>query len=470
MKHYFEGNRELFAGLAMESLEKEWTKYPVIHLNLSLAKGRTRDELVDYLGRLMSDYEKLYGSDGREVLPGDKLEGLIKRAYEKTGQRVVVIVDEYDAPLLEVLHEDEETLNGIRKVMRQFYEPLKACEEYLKFVFITGITKFSQLSIFSTINHLKNISMTNKYAAICGITESELHSVLEEDILSLSKGLDLSYEETLSKLKEQYDGYHFCVKSEDIYNPFSLLSAFDDQALGSYWFASGTPTYLIRQMKRFNLDITTLDGVRADVSAFDVPTEAMVDALPLLYQSGYLTIKHYDSDSDSYIIGIPNKEVKVGLTNSLIPVYTSLNPNNLSAGLITDFCTALKKDDIESAMKILRSYLAGIPYMSGDKEMLADEEKAEAHYHLIFYLMFSMMNRKLQAEVRTARGRVDIVMYTAKSIYVFELKINRPAAEALAQIDSRDYALPYESDGRKVVKVGVSFSTETRTVEEWIVA
>jgi flavodoxin len=468
LKHYFEGSKELFNDLAMEKLEKEWTKYPVIHLNLSRAKGRSEDEISDYLGRLLSDYEKLYGKVS-DVHPGDKLESLIKQAYEKTGQRVVVIVDEYDAPMLEVLHEDEETTEAIRKIMRQFYEPLKSCEEYLKFVFITGITKFSQLSIFSTINHLKNISMTNKYAAICGITESELHSVFEDDIHTLSQELGLSYEETLQRLKEQYDGYHFCAKSEDIYNPFSLLSAFDNLAIRQYWFASGTPTYLIRQMKRFNIDVTTLDDITAAEINFDVPTERMTTAIPLLYQSGYLTIKGYDKDVNLYTLGIPNEEVRIGLMDSLIPLYTNLDSQNIASGLFSRFAKAIMQDDIDTAMQALRSYLAGIPYMSGDKEMLANEERAEAHYHLLFYIMFSFLNIMLQTEVRTARGRVDIVVHTKTSIYVFELKINRPAADALAQIDSKDYALPYEQDGRKVVKVGVSFSTRTGTVEEWIV-
>jgi hypothetical protein len=468
LKHYFEGSKELFGGLAMEKLEKDWTKYPVIHLNLSRAKGRGREELSDFLGRLLADYEKLYGRIERG-LPGDQLESLIKQAYERTGQKVVVIVDEYDAPMLDVLHEDEDTLGYIRKIMRQFYEPLKTCEEYLKFVFITGITKFSQLSIFSTINHLKNISMTNRYAAICGITESELRGVFEEDIHSLSKELGQSHEETMQQLKEQYDGYHFCAKSEDIYNPFSLLSAFDNLAIRQYWFASGTPTYLIHQMKRFNIDVTTLDDITAAEINFDTPTENMSTAIPLLYQSGYLTIKDYDIYTKTYTLGIPNEEVRVGLMDSLIPMYTNLNSQNVVSDLFGRFAKAIMRDDIDTAMQAIRSYMAGIPYMSGDKEVLADEARAEAHYHLLFYILFSFLNIMLQTEVRTARGRVDVVVKTRTSIYVFELKIDRPAAEALAQINSKEYALPYENDGRKIIKVGVSFSTKTRTVEEWVV-
>ena len=269
------------------------------------------------------------------------------------------------------------------------------------------------------------------------------------------------------RLKEQYDGYHFSEDSADIYNPFSVLKAFAQKKIKGYWFESGTPTFLIQQMKRFGMDVTTLDEIEAPDTVFDRPSEAMSDALPLLYQSGYLTIKGYDDALETYMLGIPNKEVKVGLTENLLPTYTLQNDFENSS-LIRDFSKAILNEDMDTALKVLRAYLAGIPYPEGGKEILEDMEKCEYYYETIFYLIFSFMNRHIQTQVKTCRGRADMVMYTAKVIYVFELKMNKSAKEALEQIDEKGYMIPYTADGRKLVKCGISFSTKTRTIEEWI--
>lgn len=467
LKYYFQGRKDLFQGLAIEQLEKEWLQYPVLHFDLSMAKNQDLGSIRRELERQLRQYEAIYGSDEENDSPGKRLSYLINAAHAQTGLKTVVIIDEYDAPMLDVLHDDEK-MDKVRTMMQEFYAPLKACDADLRFVFITGITKFSQLSIFSVINNLTNVSMLPEFSAICGITEKELHTVFEEDIAMLAKEYECTPDEMCQRLKEQYDGYHFSGKSADIYNPFSLLKAFAQKELKDYWFESGTPTFLVQQMKRFNTDIISLDEIEAAAPDFDRPTEAMDNALPLLYQSGYLTIKSYDRDFGTYMLGIPNKEVRVGLTENLLPVYTHLDDLE-NTGLIIRFCRAILREDLDAAFTAMRAYMAGIPYPDGGKEILNDMSKNEYYYETIFYLMFSFMNRHVQTQVKTCRGRADVIMYTTKTIFIFELKINRTAQEALNQIDEKGYMLPYAADGRKLVKCGVSFSTETRTIEDWII-
>ena len=467
LKYYFQGRKDLFHELAIEKMETEWTEYPVLHFDLSTAKNQDLAGVRSELERQLRTYELVYGSDGKNDSPGRRLAYLINTAHSQTGKKTVVIIDEYDAPMLDVLH-DSERMTEVRRMMQEFYAPLKACDADLRFVFITGITKFSQLSIFSVINNLTNVSMQPEFSAICGITEEELHTVFEEDIIMLAEKYKCSEEDIRIRLKGQYDGYHFSEESADIYNPFSLLKAFAQKKIASYWFESGTPTYLIHQMRRFNMDIPSLDDIEASSAVFDRPSETMTDALALLYQSGYLTIKNYDSEFDTYQLGIPNKEVKVGLSEHLLPSYTSLSDFE-NATLIQKFGRALLNEDLETAFTVLRAYLAGIPYPDGGKDILKDMEKCEYYYETIFYLIFSFMNRHIRTQVKTCRGRADMVMYTAKTIYVFELKMNKTAEEALKQIDEKGYMIPYTADGRKLVKCGISFSTQTRTIEEWLI-
>ena len=317
---YFEGRKELFKGLAIEKLETEWMSYPVFHFDMSLAKHVDRERLESMLNIQLYRYEEIYGRLDGEVMLNDRLMGLIQRAYQQTGRQVVVLIDEYDAPLLDVMHEDK-NLPILRNVMRNFYSPLKACDPYLRYVFLTGITKFSQLSIFSELNNIKNISMDEPYAAICGITEEEIKEQMSYDLDLLAEKMQITRDEVLAKLKENYDGYHFTWPSPDIYNPFSLFNAFNDGKFNSYWFGSGTPTYLIEMLNKFGVLPSEIGGIEAVAAEFDAPTERMTSITPLLYQSGYITIKGYDSVFDIYTLDIPNKEVRIGLMRNLIPSY-----------------------------------------------------------------------------------------------------------------------------------------------------
>ena len=470
LEAYFQGEKDLFEGLKIMDLEKEWEQYPVFRLDISTAKSQpSADALRARLMTILKDYTELYGRDDDEKTPGGLLEGLIKRAYAKTGKQVVVIIDEYDAPLLDVLH-DNPMLDDMRKVMQEFYVPLKASERFIKFCFITGITKFSQLSIFSTINNLKNVTLLPRFSALCGFTEQEVTTAFADDIKDMSEAHGCTAEEMFQKIKLRYDGYHFASVSEDIYNPFSLLNAFVDQELQNYWFASGTPTFLIRQLQHFKTDIMSLDKLEVPSSAFDQPTENMKDALPLLYQSGYLTIKDYDQEGEVYMLSIPNQEVRIGYAKGLLPIYTGLDDANVQVGFALKFWRALKKGDIHLAMKEMQAYMAGVPYVEGFRRKLADAATAEGFYEYTMYLIFSMLNVYARTQVKCAGGRTDMVVWMPDAIYVFELKVHDTAQRALEQIDDKGYAIPYESDGRRIVKVGVKFNVDTRTPEEWAIA
>lgn len=465
---FFAGEKDLFQGLKIMELEQEWKQYPVIHLDLSITKGKeSANELRRTLMLLLSRQD-LYSENPNEKTPGEILTGMIQRVNRETGKQVVVIIDEYDAPLLEVLHDDE-TLDSMRRVMQEFYVPLKANEQYIKFCFITGITKFSQLSIFFTINNLTNISLWPQFSAICGITEHELTTAMHEDIDMMAQTNGITWELMHQKLKARYDGYHFSEQSEDIFNPFSLLKAFDSKRISSYWFESGTPTFLIRQMRHFGTDIMSLDSMIVPSSAFDKPTEAMTSALPLLYQCGYLTIKDYDPETQEYTLALPNQEVRIGYTEGLLPIYIGIDSSNVQSGFAAKFWRALKQGDIELAMKEMQSYMAELPYVEGFKKKLEEAATKEGFYEYTMYLIFSMLNVYARTQVKCQRGRTDLVVWMPETVYVFELKIEGSAKDALAQIDDRNYAIPYKADGKKVIKVGVKFDAQTRAPEEWII-
>jgi len=469
LNSYFKGQKELFEGLRIMDLETEWEEYPVIHIDLSVTKAETSVEgLRNVLFRLLEGYKSIYGEGAFEDSPGGLFSGLIHRAYAKTGKHVVVVVDEYDAPLLDKLHLPE-LLEAFRNVMQEFYVQLKANEAMIRFCFITGITKFSQLSVFSTINNLTNISMDAKYAAVCGITEDELSTYMAPDIAKLAETYGNTPEEMHAMLKQQYDGYRFSEESPDIYNPFSLLKCFNQQKMAPYWFDSGTPSFLIRQMQRFRTDITTLDSLDVPASAFDRPTEAMTNALPLLYQSGYLTIKGYDRLTQLYLLSIPNQEVRVGFIEGLLPAYVGIEGADVQTGFAVKFWLALRQNDIDLAMREMKAYFAGLPYVEGFKEKLKDVKNYEGFYEWSLYLVFSMLNIYVRTQVKCAGGRADVVLWMPDTTYIFELKVNGTAEEALDQINGKNYALPYETEGRKVVKVGVAFERDTMTVEKWVV-
>ena len=466
LESYWRGDKELFKGLKIESLEHEWEHYPVLHFDLSTAKHLSSDGVREELGLQVAEYEKLYGSSSMETSPGMRLGGVITRAKEQTGKQVVVIVDEYDAPLLDVLHDDGR-LHEMREILQEFYQRLKKLEPYIKFCFITGITKFSQLSIFSTINNIKNVTLNPRFSTICGFTEEEVRKVFAPDIERMAKEFELSPEEMYAKIKLMYDGYHFSANSPSVFNPFSLLNAFMDDDLQNYWFASGTPTFLIRQLKHFRTDITSLDNLEVPADAFDQPTENMADALPLLYQSGYLTIKGYDRMTGAYTLSFPNQEVRVGYIKGLLPAYIGVESANVQLGFAAKFWLALRKGDIDLAMQHMQSFLAGVPYIEGFKKKLAEAATAEGFWEYTFYLIFSMLNVYVLTQVKVAKGRADMVVFMSDAIYIIELKAGSSAEEALKQIDERGYAEPFKTDGRKIVKVGVNTNKDTRTIEEW---
>ena len=457
LQAYFEGRKELFEGLAIADYEKEWVKHPVLHFDLSGAKHMSVEQLERCLADMLEEQETKWGYKTHLVDANLRLIELVKRAYEKTGEKVAVIIDEYDAPLLDVVHE-KENLQPLRRIMQNFYCPLKMLDPYLEFTFITGITKFPQSSIFSGLNNLDNISLYKQYSAICGISKSELTTQMKPDVAALGEALGMTYEECLAELTRFYDGYHFSEKSEDIFNPFSLVKALNAGKIAPYWFGSGTPSFLLKLLDKYHVNLATLESQEAVLNSFDQSTEEMTDALPLLYQSGYLTIKKYNPMFQEYTLGIPNREVRNGLLNSLIPHYVNPRRSDNDAFLL-GFSKAVYRNDIEAALEHMRTYLATIPYDL--------ENHSEKHYQTIFYLMFSFLNIYIQTEVKSAIGRADAVMHMPDTIYVFELKVDKSAEEALAQIDEKGYMLPYHSEGKRLVKIGISFDSTQRTISEW---
>ena len=458
---YFAGEKELFAGLEADRLETEWVKHPVFHFDMSTAKHMNEEQLLEELDKKLDAYERIYGRGKKDVRVNQRLEGLVHRSVEQTGEKAVIIIDEYDAPLLDVMN-DRERLVPMRQIMRNFYSPIKSLDPYLRFVFITGINKFAQLSIFSELNNLKNISMLPDFSAVCGISQSELERDFPEQIEALAEAEGVSGERALELLKENYDGYHFCAGSEDIYNPFSLLNAFSDKRFGSYWFETATPTYLIERLERKPLDERELDRMEyVSVNEFNVSPELTDNPIPLLYQTGYLTIKDYDRSLDSYTLGYPNKEVRTGFLDSLLAGYNGNNPSGSS--FVLRFNAALRKGDVDEALSRMQSFLAGMP---NDLE-----NKTEKHYQTIIYLIFSLLGYHIRTEEKSAVGRADAVCWTQDSIYVFEFKVGSTAETALKQIDDKGYMIPYRfEDGKRLVKVGVNISTATRTIDGWAVS
>ena len=459
---YFRGRKDLFKGLAIEKLEKDWTEYPVLHFDLSDIKKGTVEDFGENVNSSLASMEGEFGIAKTSDNPGTRLKDLVERIYNKTGKQVVLLFDEYDAPLLTVLH-DPERLETMRTELQSFYSPIKKLDPYLRFVFITGITKFSQLSIFSQLNNLNNISMLPQYAAMCGITIKELEDNFQEGIAVLAEKYHYSHKQVIDKLLYHYDGYHFAEDSEGVLNPFSLLSAMNNRKFNNYWFSTGTPTFLVNMMRKFHTDLTEIDGSKAMQEDFDAPTENMHNVLPLFYQSGYLTIKDYNPRSGMYTLGYPNEEVKVGLMRILIPFYVQSDPVPAS-NACWDISEALMDGDIDKALAAARSYFASIPYQ---ENTLKDAPTTEGHFTAMLYVMFSFLNRYVYSQVRNAKGRLDILIKTDTTIYVMELKLNGDLDKALKQIDEKDYTIPYRADGRKVVKVAINFSTEQRTIKEW---
>ena len=461
MQSYFEGKKELFKGLAIEKLEKEWTEYPVLHFDMSGGKHMDKEQLEEYLDYRLQEEEKKWGVTKPVKGANNRLIDLINTAYEKSGKQVVVLIDEYDAPMLDVVHEKEQ-LDMLRNMMRNFYSPLKYSEAKLRFVFLTGITKFSQVSIFSELNNIINISMSDEYAGICGITKEELLTQMSEDIDELAKSQELTREETIAELKENYDGYHFSAKSPDVYNPFSLLNCFSTREFGAYWFSSGTPTYLIKMMRKFKVMPTNISKMYAKSSAFDAPTENMTAITPLLYQSGYLTIKGYDKFSKLYTLDLPNKEIKVGLFESLLPNYLEGMFAQNGDVAIAQMSVLIRQDNMDGALQLLQTFLGTVPY--------CNVTNYEGHYQQMLYIIFSLLTGYLvDVEVHTPKGRLDIVMLTHTRLYIIELKLNKNAQAALQQINLKNYAQRFALCGKPVSKVGINFDSTTGNIEDWVI-
>ena len=457
LQAYFEGRKELFEGLAIADYEKDWVKHPVLHFDLSGAKHFDADALNNYLNLQLLPYEELYGKGEDEIRPNERLDGIVKRAYKQTGKKVVVIIDEYDASLLDVVHE-KENLKPLRLIMQNFYSPLKMLDPYLEFTFITGITKFSQLSIFSELNNLDNISMFDQYSAICGISKKELTTQMKTDVAALGEDLGMMYEECLNELTRFYDGYHFSEKAEDVFNPFSLVKALNARKIAPYWFGSGTPTYLIKTLQKYHVNVMDIEKKSCDVDDFDVSPEMVTSALPLLYQSGYLTIKKYNPMLHRYTLEYPNREVKIGMLKSLAPNYLSpISVDNNS--LVGDFLEKLYDADVEGAMVRLKAYLASISNRLSNK--------SERDFQTVFYLIFNLMGAYMRVEEDSAIGRADAVVYMPDAVFVFELKYDGSAEEAIRQIDEKGYLIPSSAAGTRLFKVGVNYDSTQRTIGDW---
>ena len=461
MQSYFEGKKELFKGLAIDKLEKEWTEYPVLHFDMSGGKHMEPEQLELYLGYILEDQEKKWGINEPRIGANNRLIDLINTAYEKSGKQVVVLIDEYDAPMLDVAHEKEQ-LDVLRNIMRNFFSPLKYSEAKLRFVFLTGITKFSQVSIFSELNNITNVSMDDEYAGICGITKEELLENMSDDIDMLADALGYSREMMIAKLKENYDGYHFSKKSPDVFNPYSLLNCFSKKELGAFWFSSGTPTYLINMLRQFGVLPTEIAPTEAVSSSFNAPTENMKTITPLLYQSGYVTIKKYDPETRIYTLDIPNKEIKVGLFDNLLPNYVDGVSAERGNVAIAKMALLIGKRNMDGALHLLQDFLGTVPY--------CNVTNYEGHYQQMLFIIFTLLtNYLVDVEVHTPRGRVDIVLLTKTDLYVVELKLNKSAQAAMQQINLKNYRQRFALCGLPITKVGINFDSTQGTIEDWVI-
>ncbi len=461
LRSYFEGKKELFQGLAIEQLEHDWKAFPVLQFSMSDGKHMDPERLERYLLNMLAKYEKQYGINDDTPDPNVRFKALVEHIHATTGKKVVVLIDEYDAPLLDVMHEDEE-LPKLRKVMRNFYAPLKGLDPCLRFVFLTGITKFSQLSIFSELNNIRNVSMLPQYATICGITEEEMLTQCRPGIEELALAHGLTYDGAVAVLKKRYDGYHFTHPSPDIYNPYSLLNALEESNVDHFWFETATPTYLVELLRKYEMQPQNVGNKWVRSTAFDVAPERMTSFLPLFYQSGYLTIKDYDSDTDEYLLDIPNDEVRTGLMHNLLPYYVTTAKSDDGDSIAGRIGADLKRGDLNGALERLRDYLLTVPQTSNTNY--------EGHYQSLLYVILTLVGGyNVDVEVRTATGRVDMVARTKTTLYIIEIKIDKSAAVAMEQIDRKQYFKRFQSCGLPVVKVGLNFSTAERTLTDWTI-
>jgi len=457
---YFDGRKDLFEGLAISGLETQWEKYPVLHLDLNAEKYECVEYLDDILSRNLKQWENIYGTDNISRTLSGRFEGVIRRAYEKTGKRVVVLIDEYDKPMLSAIL-NEQLSNEYRSILKAFFGVLISSGQYLRFLFLTGVTKFAQVSVFSDLNHLVDISLKQDYVSLCGITKNELLQFFTPELKILAEKQEMTFDEAVYKMTQQYDGYHFAPRSDGLFNPFSVLNALKFSDFDNYWFQTGTPTYLVDLLKKSDYDLRVLmDGIEVKPSAFTEYRADVNNPIPMIYQSGYLTITNYDEKYGVYTLKFPNEEVRTGFLEFLVPYYTTVT-NDASGFHIVRFCKELEAGDTKSFMERLKVFFAQMPY-----ELNNDNEK---HYQAIFYVVFTLMGQYIDVEVHSSKGRADAVVKTNDYIYVFEFKLNGTAEEAIRQIDGKGYLMPYQLDVRKLIKVGVEFSKEERNINRFLV-
>ena len=456
LEAYAQGKKELFKGLALEKLERDWTVYPVLHMDLNTEKYDTKASLENKLELTLKQWEGEYGYNPDEYSVATRFEGVIRRACEQTGRRVVILIDEYDKPMLQAIG-NEALQNEYRSTLKAFYGALKSMDGCIRFALLTGVTKFGKVSVFSDLNNLMDISMDDRYVEICGISEKEIHAYFEEDIHALATATGLTYEETCAELKANYDGYHFTENAVGMYNPFSLLNTFAKKKFGSYWFETGTPTYLVELLKLHHYPIEDLEHIVTSQPVLDSIDTASTDPIPVIYQSGYLTIKGYNKMFENYTLGFPNREVEQGFFKFLLPNYASVSVSK-SPYQIQCFVEEVMAGKVDDFFDRLKTMFADIPY-----ELARDRE---VHYQNILYIIFKLMGFYVQVEYHTSRGRIDLVLQTQDYVYVMEFKLNGNADEALAQIREKGYAAPFAKDSRTVYRIGVNFSDELRNIQE----
>ena len=471
---YFRGEKELFNGLYLAQAEEElarqskreaWQKHPVLYIDLNAEVYSDERALENILNVHLTQFEKLYGTEPTETTYPSRFAGIMRRACEKTGQRVVVLVDEYDKPLLQTLDAEQQALHEKnRNILAGFYSAIKSCDQYIQFVFLTGVTKFSKLSVFSGLNNLNDISLDDVYAGICGITDAELRSTFTPELQALGAKLSLSMEATLAQLKKKYDGYRFAIEGENVYNPFNLLKVFQKLSLGYYWFATGTPTFLAKKLQELRYPLPDLDNnVALTRMDLENPHEFADDPIQILYQAGYLTIKEYNTEYDEFTLGFPNDEVRYSFWELLLKCYF-LRPATVRLSELSKFIEAVKHGDVDDFMTRMQSFIAGMSYPTTDELNLI-----EWNYQMVFYLVFRLMGQHVHTEVHNIVGRADCVVELKDTIYLFEFKLwsSGSPEDALAQIEEKGYAVPYQSSGKKLIAVGASFDEAKRNIGAW---
>ena len=458
MEAYFSGRKELFSGLAVEKMETEWKQHPVLHLDLSGVSYTDESVLERVLSDKLAKWEALYGAVNTSDILGLRFKEVIEAAYNKTGNQVAILIDEYDKPIIDNLG-NEPTLSRLRSTLQGFYSVMKSMDARIRFGFLTGVTKIGKMSVFSGLNNLNDISMIPDYVDICGISETELHEYFDESISELSSANEMSKEECYVKLKSMYDGYHFCEDSIGIYNPFSLLNTFQNKKFREYWFETGTPGFLVEVMRKTSFDVTTLENQTVDSTLMSNADAIFENPVPYLFQSGYLTITGYNDMFRLYQLGFPNQEVKNGFLNCLLKYYVPMSPDMSGTTLIYQLWHSITEGNPESFMQILSSLFANTSYQI--------QGETEKDFQYAMYIISALLGEYVQVERATSNGCIDLIIQTKEFVYLFELKVNADADVALRQIDEKGYARPFEGDSRKLFKIGVNFSTATRRIEDW---